>query len=75
MSKYDFERQLRDLLGRKPFEPFVIIVDDGRNIFVDEPAVAFNAGRAGFIPHEGPVEFFDCENVLGFRSGSQETAQ
>ena len=74
MKVQDFESQLRDLLRRDPFQPFVVMVNDGRSIFVDEPAVAFGGGRAGFIGPDELVEFFDCENVIGFRPASQETA-
>ena len=75
MSRYEFESQLRDLLRRDPFEPFVILVNNGRSIFVDEPAVAFGGGRAGFIGADEIVEFFDCDSVLGFRPGNQEAAR
>jgi hypothetical protein len=75
MSRYDFERQLRDLLRRQPFEPFVVLVNNGRTIVVDEPTVAFGGGRAGFIGPDESVDFFDCDNVLGFRLGNQETAR
>jgi len=75
MSKHDFENQLRGLMRRSPFEPFVVMVNDGRTIYVDEPAVAFGGGRAGFIGPDELVEFFNCENVLGFRLGNQETAR
>jgi hypothetical protein len=75
MSKQDFESQLRELVQREPFEPFVVMVNDGRSIFVDEPTVAFGGGRAGFIGPDELVEFFDCKNVVGFRMGNQETAR
>jgi hypothetical protein len=74
MSAYEFEKQLRERLRRAPFQPFVINVNDGRRILVDAPAVAFDAGRAGFIGQDELVEFFDCENVVGFGPVSQGTA-
>ena len=74
MNVNEFENQLRILLRREPFQPFVVVVNDGRTIYVDEPAVAFGGGRAGFIGPDEYVEFFDCENVVGFQPGTKETA-
>jgi hypothetical protein len=74
MKVYEFENQLRERLHRAPFQPFVVIVNDGRTILVDAPAVAFDGGRAGFIGSDELVEFFDCESVVGFRPASQEMA-
>jgi hypothetical protein len=74
MTQVLFEKQLRERIRRKPFEPFEVIVDDGRAIFVDEPAIAFGGGRAGFIGPDGLVEFFDCEHVVEFRRPKVEPA-
>jgi hypothetical protein len=74
MKAEDFENRLRELVRRKPFEPFVVIVNDGRSIHVDEPAVAFGGGKAGFIGPDELVEFFNCENVVAFQPASRETA-
>lgn len=68
MSKEDFERQLRTLLGSRPFRPFLVEQKDGDLFTVDDPeAVAFSNGAAGFI---GPeiVHFFDFESVKEMRS-------
>lgn len=76
MMKLDeFESQLRELLRREPFEPFTIVVADGRTIYVDKPSIAFGGGRGGFIPAEGSVEFFDYEQVVAFRPLHEGTAQ
>ena len=73
MSVEQFERELRLLLRAEPFQPFEVVVSDGRTIYVDEPAVAFGGGRGGFIgPDEQLVEFFDCENVIEFRPATME---
>lgn len=74
MRVHEFENQLRERLRREPFQPFVVMVSDGRSIFVDEPSVAFGGGRAGFIGPDNLVEFFECEDVIGFDSASQEMA-
>jgi hypothetical protein len=67
-----FEKQLRDLQRREPFQPFQIVINDGRTILVDEPAVAFGGGRGGFIRADQIVEFFDCEQVVEFRPAPAE---
>ena len=72
MKLEQFENRLRELLRSEPFQPFVVIVNDGRTIIVDEPAVAFGGGRAGFIRPDEIVEFFDSEQVVEFRPISAE---
>lgn len=75
MKQEHFEQELRRWMHRKPFEAFEVVVDDGRTIYVDEPAIAFGGGRAGFIgPDDRPVEFFDCEHVVEFRRAAKEPA-
>ena len=69
-----FERELRSYMHREPFHPFVVVLEDGRAIFIDEPSVAFGGGRAGFIGPDGLVEFFDCEQVKEFRLSQEEPA-
>jgi hypothetical protein len=74
MKKHEFEGQLRELLRKDPFQPFVVLVSDGRAIHVDEPSIAFGGGRAGFIGPDDLVEFFNWQNVVGFRPAGYETA-
>jgi hypothetical protein len=74
MTQPLFERQLRERMRREPFEPFEVIIDDRRTIFVDKPTVAFGGGRAGFIGPDGVVEFFACEHVIEFRRSEEEPA-
>ncbi len=65
MSREQFEDLLRIFVRQKPFKPFVVRKVNGETIYVDEPAVAFDGGAAGFIgPADSVVEFFDCEEVL-----------
>jgi hypothetical protein len=67
MSIEDFENQLRTLMRSKPFVPFEVVLQGNRTIYVDEPAIAFGGGGAGFIGPNEEIEFFDCEQVLTFR--------
>ena len=75
MDQSQFEAELRTLLRSEPFRPFTVDVDDGRAIFVDQPAIAFGGGRAGFIGPTGEIEFFDCEHVVQFRPAQEEPAR
>ncbi|MCI0357908.1 MAG: hypothetical protein L0211_05390 [Planctomycetaceae bacterium] len=72
MTIEQFENQLREHLRRTPFLPFIVKLSDGRTIFVDEPAVSFGGGRAGFIGPDEYVEFFDCEQVERIELASAE---
>src|SRR5439155_1022464 len=69
-----FERELRSHMHRSPFRPFLVVLNDGRTIFVDEPAIAFGGGRAAFIGPENAVDLFDCEDVKEFRLAQEEPA-
>jgi hypothetical protein len=73
MTVDQFQRELRLYKHRKPFKPFVVVLNDSRTIFVDEPAIAFDAGRAVFLGPED-VEIVDCEQVTEFRLAEQEPA-
>ena len=74
MNVEQFERELRAFMHREPFQPFIVRLNDNRMIFVDEPAIAFGGGRAGFIgPQE--IEVFDCEQVVEFRLATAEPAK
>jgi hypothetical protein len=74
VKNQDFESALRELLRGDPFQPFEVQINDGRTIIVDEPAVAFGGGRAGFIGADELVEFFDSDSVVAFRTANQELA-
>jgi hypothetical protein len=69
-----FERELRSFMHRKPYRPFVVVLTDGRTIFVDEPAIAFGGGRAAYIGPDSSVDVFDCEQVQEFRLAQEEPA-
>lgn len=73
MNAHQFQRELQSLKHRQPYQPFLVVLDDGRTIFVDEPSIAFNGGRAVFLGPED-AEIVDCEQVLEFRLAEQEPA-
>ena len=75
MNVDQFERELRQLLRAEPFRPFTIVLSGDRTIFVDEPAIAFGGGAAGFIDAEDDVHFFNCKDVHEFRMTTEEMAK
>lgn len=69
-----FERELRALLRASPFQPFTIVMEGGRTLFVDEPAVSFGGGSAGFIDANSDAHLFKCQEVREFRRSNEELA-
>ncbi len=56
MTAEMFERTLRSFVRHSPFQPFVMELEEGRQILIDDPeAVAFNGSGAGYI---GPEEIY-----------------
>jgi hypothetical protein len=50
----NFDRTLRGMARRTPFEPFVVELVNGSRIEVDHPeAIVFRAGLAVFVDAEG----------------------
>jgi hypothetical protein len=66
MSGEEFENQLRQLIRKRPFEPFVVELLDGNQIDVDYPSVAFDGGAATFIAVGPDLIEFACEDVRAF---------
>jgi len=73
MTVDQFERELRLYKHRQPYRPFVVVLNDGRTIFADEPTIAFSGGRAVFLGPED-AEIVDCEQVQEFRLVEGEPA-
>jgi hypothetical protein len=72
MIPEQFDQALRELIRARPFHPFSVVFADGQTLYVDEPAVAFNNGSAGFIDRQGEVHFIECEQVSEFRMAAEE---
>ena len=73
MSIEQFERELRSKKRSQPFRPFSMLLKHGRTIVVEEPAIAFDGGRAVLL-RERDVEIVDCEDVKEFRLAQEEPA-
>lgn len=73
LNPEEFDRTMRQWLSKDHFVPFVVELDDGRQILISEPSVAFGGGGAGFIdPVDGALIDITCDHVVGFHAAGQE---
>jgi hypothetical protein len=63
-----FDKELREKMEKKPFQPFVIEFDDGRRLVVNRPeALMFPSwGNTVFFHGDGNLDLVDCELVKQF---------
>ena len=66
MTAKEFETTLRELLNKKPFQPFEVEYLDGRRFWVDAPHVAFSGGGATFLGPNHVAYTFDCNTIKRF---------
>ena len=67
MAKDEFETCLRQYLERRPFQPFIVELKDGRRVLVKQLPVVYSDGAAGFIdPADGALVDFSHEEVQTF---------
>lgn len=70
-----FEPAMREFLHRVPFQPFVILLRDGRRIAVDAPrSVSFGGGAGTYLSEFGEPTLFDYEEVTGFTASAPTPA-
>jgi hypothetical protein len=62
MTATEFETTLRGFMNKKPFLPFLIDYEDGRQVWVESPHVAFAGGSASYMDDD-TIHFFDYTNV------------
>jgi hypothetical protein len=68
-----FDTTLRQMIRKENFVPFYVELDDGRRIWIRQPALAFGGGSAALIDSEdGALVEFSHEHVVGFNSSGQE---
>jgi hypothetical protein len=70
-----FDDELRRFIRARPFQPFTIVLEDGRQIEVNRPKVTFNNGGAAVVDSAGEIEFVECEQVRELRLASEELAR
>lgn len=67
MTPEQFEQRLRELLQRRPYKPFRVVLLGGRMFEVDDPQyVARDDGAAGYIDSKGEPISFDNRTVVEF---------
>jgi hypothetical protein len=75
MTAERFDDEIRRFIRARPFQPFSMVMDDGRLLHVERPKVAFNNGGAAFVDADGEIQFVECEQVRDFRPSSEEFAK
>jgi hypothetical protein len=64
MDPENFERSLRAMQRRKPFQPFTVALVNGDRVQVDHPeALVLRGGVAVFVAANGVPTLFDHESV------------
>jgi hypothetical protein len=68
MTAAEFEKSLRAFLACKPFQPFLIDFDDGRQFVVGQPAALWyqEGGSALYVGPDADLDFVDCVAVRAF---------
>jgi hypothetical protein len=74
MKRETFEDTLRGFLRRDPFQPFIIQLESGEDILIEEPTVAFSDGFAGYFSPAYDIIEFTCEQVREMRLAARESA-
>jgi hypothetical protein len=63
-----FEQSYMAFKYRKPFQPFVVELEDGRQIVIADPSgLVFNPPAVGYLSPEDELINFSCEEVRAFR--------
>ena len=64
MTGESFEKSLRALVRRRPFQPFTVELVSGDRFEVDHPeALVYRGGLAVYVTPEGVPTLFDYEGV------------
>ena len=67
MSQDEFYSQLRQLVHREPFVPFVVQLRDGTRLVIKQPHVAFDPEGAGYVDlDDGALVDFTHDEVTSF---------
>ena len=75
MERDAFDKSLRELARRVPFQPFLVEFKSGSQIEMKHPeALAFSAGVAVHISPEGTPNLFDHDSVVRFEPTNHATS-
>jgi hypothetical protein len=73
LTPEEFDQTLRQWVKRDIFIPFIVELDDGSEILIRQPSVAFGGGSAAFIdPIEEALVDFSHDQVVGFHAVGHE---
>ena len=75
MTPETFDQTLRQFIKRKPFEPFVVELKDGRVFTFQQPWLSFGGGVAGFLSEEDGLVDFGYTDVLAIRAATAEVTK
>ena len=75
MSAEQFENEIRSLIRARPFQPFLVVLEDGQTLHINKPKAAINAGGAGVVDADGEIHLLECEQVRELRPATEELAR
>ncbi len=75
MLAEQFDQTIRRFIKAKPFQPFVIVMNDGRLVHVVVPKAAMSSGGAGLVDADGELQLIECEQVQELRLAREELAK
>ncbi len=73
MTPEQFDETLRSYVKRRPFFPFIVELNDGRRILIEDRHVGFGGGVAGFLSDEEGLVGFSFDEVKAFQFAVPET--
>ncbi len=72
MSPDNFDSTLRSYLNQRPFQPFLVELEGGQTVLIEELAhLAFGGGGASYV-RDGEIVLIDCEDVKSIQFLSQK---
>jgi hypothetical protein len=74
MTPKQVEEKLTDLMRCEPFEPFTVVMNDGRLLEVERPNVAFDDEGAVFFGRDGGLVDFEFRALRAIQSAKPEAA-
>ncbi len=73
MTAEEFDRSLLDLKYRKPFQPFVAELLDGRKVEFTRPTFVFGGGAGGFLDDDVGLVGVLHQDVRAFQLRTNES--
>jgi len=61
MGAEQFENEMRHRIRARPFQPFVVVLENEQSLHIVQPKAAINAGGAGVMDSDGEIHLLECE--------------